>query len=64
LDLVVPDIDEAAFDFLDRLLLMDPYKCITIEDVLHSFLFNNYRKDASDEPSSEETFQLHLSSFI
>ncbi|CAF4115955.1 unnamed protein product [Rotaria sordida] len=35
----VADIDEAVFDFLDRLLLMDPYKCITIEDVLHSFFF-------------------------
>lgn len=63
MDLVVPDIDEAAFDFLDRLLLMDPYKCITIEDVLHSFLFNNYRKGASDEPSSEETFQFDLNEY-
>jgi hypothetical protein len=37
LDLVVADIVEAAFDFLDRLLLIYPYKCITIEDALDSF---------------------------
>ncbi|CAF4145933.1 unnamed protein product, partial [Rotaria socialis] len=56
----VTNIDKATFDLLVRLLLIVPHKCLTKEDSLHTALFNNYRKDASDEPSSEEIFQLHL----
>jgi len=64
LNSLVTNIDKATFDLLDRLLLMVQHKYLTEEDSLHSSLFNNYRKDATDEPSSEETFQLHLSWFI
>ena len=60
---IVPNIDQAAFDLLDRLLLMDPFKRITADDALHSSLFNNYRKDAGGEPASEEAFQLDLSPY-
>jgi mitogen-activated protein kinase 1/3 len=60
---IVPNIDEAAFNLLDGLLLMDPHKRLTAEDALHSSLFNNYRKDAGGEPSSEEAFQLDLSPY-
>lgn len=60
---IVPNIDEAAFELLDGLLLMDPHKRLTAEDALHSSLFNNYRKDAGGEPSSEEAFQLDLSPY-
>ena len=62
-DSIVPNIDEAAFNLLDRLLLMDPNKRLTAEDALHSALFNNYRKDAGGEPSSEEAFQLDLNPY-
>ncbi|CAF2531476.1 unnamed protein product [Rotaria sp. Silwood2] len=62
-DSIVPNIDDAAFDLLDQLLLMDPHKRLTAEDALHSSLFNNYRKDAGGEPSSEEAFQLDLSPY-
>ncbi|UJR08451.1 hypothetical protein I4U23_012721 [Adineta vaga] len=60
---IVPNLDETAFILLDRLLLMDPQKRLTAEDALHSSLFNNYRKDAGGEPSSEEAFQLDLSPY-
>ena len=60
---IIPNIDEAAFDLLDRLLFMDPQKRLTAEDALHSSLFNNYRKDAGGEPSSEEAFQLDLNPY-
>ena len=63
IDSIVPNIDVAAFDLLDRLLLMDPQKRISAEEALQSSLFNNYRKDAGGEPSSEEAFQLDLSPY-
>ncbi|CAF1604893.1 unnamed protein product [Rotaria magnacalcarata] len=62
-DSIVPNIDAAAFDLLEGLLLMDPHKRLTADDALHSSLFNNYRKDAGGEPSSEEAFQLDLSPY-
>ncbi|CAM2729672.1 unnamed protein product, partial [Rotaria socialis] len=60
----VTNIDKATFNLLVRLLLIVPHKCLTKEDSLHTALFNNYRKDASDEPSSEEIFQLHLTKVL
>jgi serine/threonine protein kinase len=60
---IVPNIDQAAFDLLEQLLSIDPLKRITADEALHSSLFNNYRKDAGGEPSSEEAFQLDLSPY-
>jgi serine/threonine protein kinase len=62
-DSIVPNIDESPFDLLNRLLSMDPQKRLTADDALRSSLFDNYRKDAGGEPSSEEAFQLDLSPY-
>lgn len=59
----VPGVDKHAFELLEQLLRMNPAERITAEDGLHSCLFDNYRKEASGEPSSEEAFQLDLSPF-
>ncbi|UJR23539.1 hypothetical protein I4U23_026528 [Adineta vaga] len=59
----VPGVDKHAFELLEQLLRMNPSERITADDCLHSCLFDNYRKEASGEPSSEEAFQLDLSPF-
>ncbi|CAF0817619.1 unnamed protein product [Adineta steineri] len=59
----VPGVDKHAFDLLEQLLRMNPSERITADDSLHSCLFDNYRKEASGEPSSEEAFQLDLSPY-
>ncbi|CAF3157165.1 unnamed protein product [Rotaria socialis] len=59
----VPGVDKHAFELLEQLLRMDPSERITADDGLRSCLFDNYRKEASGEPSSEEAFQLDLSPY-
>ena len=59
----VPGVDKHAFDLLEQLLRMNPSERLTADDGLHSCLFDNYRKEASGEPSSEEAFQLDLSPY-
>ena len=59
----VPGVDKHAFELLEQLLRMNPSERLTADDALHSCLFDNYRKEASGEPSSEESFQLDLSPY-
>jgi len=59
----VPNVDKNAFELLEKLLKMNPTERLTADDALHSALFDNYRKEASGEPSSEEAFQLDLSPY-
>jgi mitogen-activated protein kinase 1/3 len=59
----VPGIDKHAFELLEQLLRINPSERLTADDALHSYLFDNYRKEASGEPSSEEAFQLDLSPY-
>ena len=42
---------------------MDPSERITADNALHSCWFDNYGKDASGKPSSEEAFQFDLSPY-
>lgn len=62
-NIFVPGVDKHAFDLLEQLLKINPNERLSADDALHSCLFDNYRKEASGEPSSEEAFQLDLSPF-
>ena len=62
-NVIVSGVDKSAFDLLEKLLRINPSERLTAEEALHSCLFDNYRKEASGEPSSEEAFQLDLSPY-
>lgn len=62
-NIFVPGVDKHAFDLLEQLLRMNPSERLSADDALRSCIFDNYRKEASGEPSSEEAFQLDLSPY-